>query len=178
VVFDFSPYNKPSNKDYWKLDARSSFQPRALVKDKKSGKDKRNFAVSIEHVLEWNTFLQFIDCKTSAERCLHFAKWFGETINIDVTLPVQKWNMDGTDNGAATQQLVQGQSMPAINWTAKMYPGTTSQSFYEHEFVSLHDDVNNRKEHVCPTPTSSRMTLATLTTDRFGVATQLPMSRT
>jgi hypothetical protein len=70
------------------------------------GKLQDNVAVSIEHVLEWNTLLEFIDCDENAKRCEHFAKWFGERIDVDTTMPVQKWNMDGTDNGAATEKPI------------------------------------------------------------------------
>jgi hypothetical protein len=153
VVFDFFPYNEPENELYWKLSAKNKFQEDRAKKANKKDPSKpiSNVAVSIEHVLEWNTLLQFINCKSSQKRCEHFAKWFGEEIDVDTKMPLQKWNLDGTDNGAATEIPFQLNGVTAIDWITKMYPGTAAQSAYEHEFVSLHDDVNGRKEHVRPT---------------------------
>jgi hypothetical protein len=128
------------------LAPKDRFQDRPDVIDNK-GKPRKNRGVSVEHVLEWKTFLEFIDCEKSesAERCLHMAKWFGEEIDIDTTLTVQKWDMDGSDNGQAVQQEVSNQRMRGIDWVTTQYPGTEGLSFYVHEFVSLHDDVNTRK---------------------------------
>ncbi|KAF1974686.1 hypothetical protein BU23DRAFT_635422 [Bimuria novae-zelandiae CBS 107.79] len=143
TVFDFWPYDEPETPSYWDLEPRDRFQERPDSTDS-NGVKKKNRAVSVEHVLEWNTFLQFIDCGESAERCLHMAKWFGEELDIDTTLTVQKYNMDGTNNGNAEQKRVQ-QRTKGIDWVTAQYPGTQSSSYYEHEFVCLHDDVNTRK---------------------------------
>jgi hypothetical protein len=153
VVFDFFPYDKPQDDLYWTLSANDHFQEERPQILNHKNKLQDNVAVSIEHVLEWNTLLEFIDCDENAKRCEHFAKWFGERIDVDTTMPVQKWNMDGTDNGVATEKaykLKGAKGVKAIDWITMMYPGTATKSPYEHEFVSLHDDVNNRKEHVRP----------------------------
>ncbi|KAF2727769.1 hypothetical protein EJ04DRAFT_593979 [Polyplosphaeria fusca] len=143
IVFDFFPYDKPQQQSYWDLGVDDKFQYRPVVT--RGTKKIRNLAVSIEHILEWNTFLQFINCETSSERCLHFAKWFGKEIGIETTLTVQKWKMDGSADGQAEQKQVTGQRMKGIDWITRQYPGTKATSYYEHEFVSLHDDVNGRK---------------------------------
>jgi hypothetical protein len=136
------------------LSAKDDFQKRPRIADKKKpGKFTNNLAVSIEHVLEWNTFLQFIGCNTSPKRCEHLAKWFGEKINVETTMPVQKWNINGTDDKGPTKATFREKAVKAIDWITMVYPGT--QNGYVHEFVSLHDDVNTRKEKVRPTLSSS-----------------------
>ncbi|KAF1948266.1 hypothetical protein CC80DRAFT_556496 [Byssothecium circinans] len=160
LVFDFWPWNRPDKKGHWNLQLDTKFQnrPPVMVTKKPSGGGTptqslvKNRAVSVEHVLEWNTLLQFIDCKESAARCLHFAKWFDEEIPIDTDLTVQKWKNDGSNDGPPVKRQIKGEREKAIDWVVHQYPGNPATpqtkriaSFYEHEFVSLHDDVNTKK---------------------------------
>lgn len=52
-IWDFSPYDKPTDPNYYSLRIISGFQNRPGVLNAKTGKTPTNRGVSVEHILEW-----------------------------------------------------------------------------------------------------------------------------
>ncbi|CAI6331882.1 unnamed protein product [Periconia digitata] len=122
-IYDFNPFDDPLSSGYYELKLNNAVQMRP---------GKTNRGVSVEHILEWQVFLDFV--RGDADRCTHFAKYFQEVVRVDVTL----------DSG----KLIQGKER-AIDYLAHQYPGNQKDTLFGQtfvdEFVSLHDGVNGRK---------------------------------
>lgn len=134
-IYDFEPFDKPDQASYYKLQATKAFQNR------NGAGMSVNRAVSVEHILEWQVLIEFIEA--DAARCKHIAgKAFTEPIQIDTMLNV-------IDDSGKTVLKRKETKESAIDWVAHQYPGTESAgSYFSYEFVSLHDGVNGRKEKV------------------------------
>lgn len=88
--------------------------------------------------------LDFI--RTDEGRCVQIAKYFQHEIEIDTTLKV----ISNKGQGVAQDVAVKGRET-GIQYVAHQYPGNENSGIannFMYEFVSLHDDVNSRKERV------------------------------
>lgn len=99
-----------------------------------------NRAVSVEHILEWQVLLDFI--RSDSARCTHIAIQFAAKVKVDT-----KWSyVDSSGNAQSEKANFDGR---AIDWVSRQYPSKDPKvNPFVHEFVSLHDGVNGRKERV------------------------------
>jgi hypothetical protein len=84
--------------------------------------------------------------RLSNKRCTHMLQYFRTDLNIDTTLQV----LTNNGKGPAKPTKVSGIESAAA-YVAHQYPGDGKNGFankFEYEFVSLHDEVNNRKNLV------------------------------
>jgi hypothetical protein len=84
--------------------------------------------------------------RLSEDRCAHMSTYFREVLDIDTTLKVLSKKGKGLPEDI---KITAKES--AIDYIAHQYPGDGKSGFankFEYEFVSLNDDVNNRKKLV------------------------------
>lgn len=137
-IYDFNPFDRSDQASYYQLKSINAFQLRA-------GRGAfTNRAVSVEHILEWQVLLNFIE--SDEKRCKHIVKHFKDDVDIDTVWDVKDASGQSSNKGVKWTER-------AIDWVAHQYPGSkTSRSLFSYEFVSFHDGVNGREERVYQVP--------------------------
>lgn len=135
-IYDFKPFDRPDQASYYQLQKINAFQLRA------GRGTSTNRGVSVEHILEWQVLLSFIE--SDKDRCKHIVQNFKKKVEIDTV-----WNIKDSSGKPATE-AVKKKEAQAIDWVAHQYPAYNKEKNpFASEFVSLHDGVNGRKERVC-----------------------------
>ncbi|KAH7109470.1 hypothetical protein B0J11DRAFT_601674 [Dendryphion nanum] len=148
AVYDFKQPLKPNEKEWFELD---NIKQRVTQRDSKG--NKRGYAV--EHILEWHllgSFFQKDKDNGINSRCATVQHYFNTPVDIDTKVPTKNGGDDDDDEDETTFHKMG--RMEAIKWIATQYPGTSSHSPFEYEFVILEEGMNGRKKMVWEEGTS------------------------